>query len=972
MKMNSKILWFFTLAAFAGSLFGSPGKGLLGNIRKNARSAAASNAPAAPVTGESGEAFASAAEEKTDEEAQVALKFRDASLDLVLKVYGRLVGRTVLKDPGVPNNVTITLESLAGQVLTEADQIEALRVALEMNGVHLEDYGDNFLRAVARKNARKEGIPLYMNPEDMNPDGRLRDSGNVVSVMIPFKNISAKDEAEKALEGFKTDSGLLQVFERTNSILVTDTQQNINRMLQIAQAIDIATPVLETVFVRQIKNASASEIQTALQKIVDDAMKYQEKDGKTQQTAANQKGSATPATPARSLLKSPAGANTPAAPATLESIVSSISDADRGMIRGRVLIVPDERSNKLIIVTSKANMDFFDKVIEALDVETTPDVKVEVIRLKYANAEDVSDMINDLIGNSASSKNSTSGSKNQNSKAGTSSNVTQNRTTPAKPQTPANQRSGESKAGELSKDNVTVLADKRINGLVVMARTEDMPTLHQIIESMDVRLSQVLIETVIIEISLTDGVESGMDWVNLKSGATTVNKTSSSGQTYYNYYDGKGNSLELADVGSSFTKTSSTGEETTWTRGSAVTEAARGVVNSVAAGGAYFLGGGAGGGKNAAYAIENVVTNLTANGLNYVFKSKKLNLGAILHAVKTDSHSKYIASPVVMTVDNKEATIEATEMRYLFKGYQYSGSTYSGSPVKDYEQKELGITVKVTPKINPNGTVMLTVEEEYSQQGNDQEVDGEMQATTVTRKMSADVVLENQQSVIFGGLTQTLNKESESGIPFLKDIPWIGKWLFSSTSQSETRSELLVFMTPYVLDDAEAAQAEALRRKNALSDARPWDDHGWSASALADPIAKKEVMRRLKEEAKKQDEDREAKLTAEKWKMDRARALEKMDAKERQFWIDAHREELDKEAKEKFDADMKEQADLKLLAEHIKAERMAKAEAKLEESEAAYKAESEHAKIEAAKSAEVEVVKPAELEAEEKQEEKAE
>ena len=214
--------------------------------------------------------------------------------------------------------------------------------------------------------------------------------------------------------------------------------------------------------------------------------------------------------------------------------------------------------------------------------------------------------------------------------------------------------------------------------------------------------------------------------------------------------------------------------------------------------------------------------------------------------------------------------------------------------------------------------------------------------------MSADAVLENNMTVIFGGLTQTTTKESESGIPILKDIPWIGKWLFSSTTHEEARSELLVFMTPYVLDDAEAAQVEALRRKNAISDARPWDDHG---SALADPVSKSEMMRRLKDEAKKQDEERKTKLAIEKWKMDRAKALEKMDADERKFWLDAHREELEKEEKAKFDAEVKVQEDLQALAAKIKAERMEKANAKIQENAKALEAENEHGRLEAEKKA---------------------
>ena len=871
-------------------------------------------------------------------------------LDAVFEFYGKLIDRTVLKDPNVPN-VTIDLQSKVGQKLSKEEQIEAIEVVLEMNGVHIEKYGETekFVRAVARKDATKEGIPLFFDPED--PELKSMADGKVVSVMISFKNISAGEEAQKALEGFKSNNGLLQVFERTNSILVTDTKQNIARMLKIAKSIDIASPVQENVFVRQIKNASAADVQAALQKIVEDAQKYQEKDGKAQQNAQNAANRHN--APSPTLLRRPGQPAPAPTPTSLESIIAAVSDADRGMIRGRVLIVPDERSNKLIIVTNDSNMKFFDKVIEALDVETTPDTVVKVYRLKYANSEDVSDMINDLIGNSSSSKNSKT-SNNPTSRIGNSGNLTRNTPTVAQPKSSVNKRSGEAKAGELSKDNTTVLSDKRINGLVVMTDKELVPTIESIIESMDVRLSQVLIETVIIEVGLGDGLETGLDWISRGKAATTTTAQDRFGRNLAYVKDKNGNLISATEPEDStqqyIEEKYGEGFEISDVLATAASTVRDGFVN-VFSGGAYSMGGGSFGGTSAMTAMSNMVTNFVNNGFNAVFKSDKLNIGAILHAVKTDSRSKYIASPIIMTVDNKEATIEATEMRYLFKGYQYSGSTYSGSPVKDYEQKDLGIKIKVTPKINPNGTVMLTVEEEYSQEGAGQMVDGESQATTVTRKMSADAVLENNMTVIFGGLTQTTTKESESGIPILKDIPWIGKWLFSSTTHEEARSELLVFMTPYVLDDAEAAQVEALRRKNAISDARPWDDHGWSPSALADPVSKSEMMRRLKDEAKKQDEERKTKLAIEKWKMDRAKALEKMDADERKFWLDAHREELEKEEKAKFDAEVKVQEDLQALAAKIKAERMEKANAKIQENAKALEAENEHGRLEAEKKA---------------------
>ena len=811
----------------------SPASRLLG--RRPTQNAGQPQPPAAgaarPASGAARPAAADPGEVTMSGETSV-MNMDGAALELVLKIYGELVKKTIIVDPAVQGtlNNTIKFKSAPGQSLTDEERIFAYETILEMNQIHLEPYGESFIRALPRKDVRKEGIPLIIDP-----DAKLGESGRVVSMMINFKNI-ATDEAQKVLEGLKSNSGVLLVFERTNSILVTDTEQNINRMLEIARMVDVATPVTENVFVRQVKNASANDIKTALEAIVQESQKELEKNGKQVPAAAQQ-----PSTPSRlpSLLRRPGQQQQqqPAAPVNNESLVMSVSDADRGMIRGKVLILADERSNKLIIVTSKSNMDFFDKVIEQLDVETTPDTVVKVYRLKYAECEDVSDMINDLIGNAPSSKSSGKSNQNQNAKQGTGGNITRN--TPATAAKSANQRTGEAKTGELSKENTTVLADKRINGIVVMTNKELVPVIEQIIESMDIKLSQVLIETVIIEVSLNDDLKTGIDWVH------GMHRKGS----YYRQAIGGG--------GGSATPTAS------GTAGSTLIDGASTTLPTIFAPG-------------------------TA-GLSYALFSEKLDLSAVISASKSDTHSKYIASPIVMTVDNKEATIDATENRQFLTGWTAQSSGYSGGgqPTPNYSAKDIGLKLKITPKINPNGTVMLTVEEEYSQfMENAQsmlipqtDASGRINYNSgnvdlaIERKMSADILLENMQSVVLGGLTETKVEESDVGIPILKDIPWVGRWLFGKTVQGENRKELLVFLTPYVLDDSQAAQAEAARRKSVMSDATPWDDHGWSASKLADPVSKKEQLRRVKQEAAKQDEEREARKAIEQWKLERAKKL---------------------------------------------------------------------------------------------------
>ncbi len=794
------------------------------------------------------------------------LNWDAAPVDIVLQAYAESINKIVLKDPGLPS-ANITLKARDGQQLTLDEYLEAIEVVLEMNGVHLEPYGEKFIRAIPRSKARKEGIPLILDP-----DTELRESGKVVSMMIPFKNI-AVTEAQKLFEGLKSDTGILLVFERTNSILVTDTEQNINRMIEIAKTVDVASPVLENVFVRQIKYASVTDVKTILENIVKESQAAQEKEnGKGATTAANQNASRFQGPPDRRTLgnrRNEQQQQQPQTP-TNESLVMSVSDADRGMIRGKVIMMSDERSNKLIVITQQANMDFFDKIIEQMDVETTPDVKVEVVRLKYADAEEVSDMINDLIGNAASSKSNTKNNTNQNAQRGTSANVTSGTSRGA---ANAANRTSESKAGELNKDNVVVLADKRINGLVIMARTQDMPVLHQIIEAMDVKLNQVLIETVIIEVGLTDEIKTGIDWVSQLNERNAISGGGGSTSTYA-------------------------------------------PLEAVAASG-----------------VDGTTGIPISSGLNYAGLNKKLNLGMVVEASKSDNRTKYIASPIIMTVDNKEAVIEATQMRYMLTGFTSSGTSYSTIAVPNYEQKQIGITIKTTPKINPNGTVMLTVEEEYSQLGEGQTIQtngglgsgtGNNTATalmdvnvdtTVTRKMSADISLEDGQSVVIGGLTETKKAVKETGIPVLKDIPWIGRYLFGSTQDTEERKELLVFMTPYVLKDAEDAKAEAARRKGALSDARPWDDNGWSKSVLADPVSAKEKLRRQTDEWQKEDEERATALALEQAKLDRVVELEKKALEENKMTREEAEERIERLNRiEQEKAELRAEADLEARA----------------------------------------------------------
>jgi type II secretion system protein D len=713
--------------------------------------------------------------------AMPALKFAEGTpVELYLKTYVEVTGQTLLIAPDVNLKATPPpLNSNPSAKLTQAQYLEAIERLLNMNKIVLIPIDDIFLRVENSQTVMKRAFPIGFGEV---PEGGHLPKGQFVSQMIRLKYVSV-DDAFKAIEGFKRDDGQITLFKDLQSILLLDSAENVNRMLEIIAFIDIELPIRDKVFYRKIDFAKASDIKNRLDAFVAESQKQIQ--GKE---SLQTKTSGSPGIEVRrpmpilppGVTRRPGNTPVPEAPATPnEVIATALSDAERGMIRGRVNIVADERSNQLIIITSQENMKFFDDLIAILDVTIAPNFDVEVVRLEHANAEDVAKMINDLIGNVSKKDEApkTPGAPTGDPKTLTLAEAVQSRM--ARAETAAGE-TGTSKVGELNKDNIKVLPDKRINGIIIMASKGDLKVIKGLINSMDIQLSQVLIETVVLEVSLGDDIEAGIDWVKEVKGKTGT----------------KG-----------------------WLVGGAGDTAALNLINSVA-------------------------TNLIQSGIAYYTKINKLDLDLVIKAASTDSKTKVLASPVIQTMDNKEATIKATELVYLFNGKKAVSVNTTTAYEDDFVQKEIGITVTVTPRINAKGNVMMTVKQMFQDRGADQKVNASTYATTTTREINADVIVNSGQTIILGGLVKKTISTGKSGIPFLCDIPYLG-WIFGNQYSKEKRSELLVFMTPHVFATQAEAAEEARRRREALGRSADglWTQ-GWSESPLAEPEPVEDVLRR--------------------------------------------------------------------------------------------------------------------------------
>ncbi|MBQ9694290.1 MAG: hypothetical protein IJV69_05980 [Kiritimatiellae bacterium] len=780
------------------------------------------------------------------------LKFDNAPAELFLQIYSQVTHRTLLTSPDVPK-VTMSLRSTDEENWTDDEYIQAIEQQLQLNGIGLIPVGERFALVVPFKSISQQGIETYL---EIPPAGRHPEEGRIVRQILTPKNVSA-EEAQKVIEGFKRPDGQIQYLERTNSLLITDTQENVNRMIEILTFIDKPLPVLEEVQVYPIRYAKAADVKKALEEFVEASREEDEKSKKS--TAAPRIGNSVSGGMQRgvSINRQLPGVTRPGTPAETPATVSDalVNDADRGMIRGKVQIMADERSNQLIIVTRPSNMAFFERIIKVLDIETAPEIAVEIIRLKYAQAETkdsnkgVADLLNDLI-DSTSSKKEDADNRNTSTQASKSNLTNKQESTPT-PQTSLSS-SSKSKLGELRKENIKILADSRINAVMVMASPGDLAAIKEIIAEMDVPVAQVLIETVVLSVGLSDEISTGVQWVKRVSG----------GNKYADSYGGGG------------------------------------------------MPDGAGASPQNLF---NLTTNVTAaigaisGGSQYYGTIDKLNLDFLIRATESDSRTKVLTSPILMTQDNKEATLENTELAYLYNGMKYMGSSYSGSDYQpDIKQEEIGLTITVTPRINPDGTVVLEFEETFQNLGTPQEVPGSgvdgassRWPSPVTRKLSGSISVNNGQTVILGGLVTQSKTESEGGIPILKNIPFIGKYLFGYTSFEDTRDELLVFLTPYVFEDSSAAQEEARRRKDYLDATGVWNK-GWSKSDLADMTDEEDMLRRENNKRKYETKQLEAKQKRSEAQRAHDRKVEKM----LQDSIRRKREQLEEERAELSDGEV--------------------------------------------------------------------
>jgi general secretion pathway protein D len=199
-------------------------------------------------------------------------------------------------------------------------------------------------------------------------------------------------------------------------------------------------------------------------------------------------------------------------------------------------------------------------------------------------------------------------------------------------------------------------------------------------------------------------------------------------------------------------------------------------------------------------------------GFAYGLYNPASDLVGLLHLLAEDTEFNLLSSPNILAIDNQEATIEVgQDVPTVTQTVNNTNS--NGNVTNTIQYRKTGILLTVKPQINSQGLVKLTINQEVSQAIKNK-VSGIDSPTFLQRKANTSLVVQDGQTVVIGGLIQDKVDDSDSGIPFLKDIPFLG-YLFGGKKKENEKVELMIAITPKVVEDSNAAQVmtnEFLRR----------------------------------------------------------------------------------------------------------------------------------------------------------------
>jgi len=441
-------------------------------------------------------------------------------------------------------------------------------------------------------------------------------------------------------------------------------------------------------------------------------------------------------------------------------------------------VIVDGRSNSLIVRSpNPARMASLRALVAKLDVApqgAAASGNIWVIHLKNADATKLATVLRAAFGAAGGGGGGGGGSSSGGSSTPTSiaganpagaAGTANTSSAAAAPITPS---AGPSTGGFIQ-------ADPSTNSLIITAPEPLYRQVRSMIDQLDERRAQVYIESLIVEVTGDNAADFGFQWQGLIASSSQNNALV--GGTNFGT---TGNLLALtaAQLGGGTSATPTTGS-----------------------------GSGIGGAAAAA--------GLIGEGLNIALLHNfygTIGLAAIARILQSQTNTNIASTPNLVTLDNEEAKIVVGSNVPFVTGQFTNTGVATTSPFQTIERKDVGITLRIRPQIGENGTIRMTIFQEASSLSQ-QVAPGTSNAGPSTNKRSieSNVVVDDGQIIVLGGLIEDRYTDNKTKVPLLGDIPYLGA-LFRSESRTKTRTNLMVFLRPVVMRDAETTNRISLER----------------------------------------------------------------------------------------------------------------------------------------------------------------
>ncbi len=422
-----------------------------------------------------------------------------------------------------------------------------------------------------------------------------------------------------------------------------------------------------------------------------------------------------------------------ASSAEIVRVVNSLSSAQGADAAGAARIVADERTNSIIVSGEQSQRLRLRTLIAYLDTPLEAGGDTQVRYLRYADAEKLAAKLKEQSGAAVAAAGGAAAAQ------------------------------AAAAPGGVDK-SVTIWAEPETNALVITAPPKTMRSLMSVVDRLDVRRKQVVIEAMLVEVSNDASRDLGVNWV----------------------VDGSGDNFLVGLFNQTIAGTNIAG----------IAQAIQDP-DSIQAGdlpGGFTIGGG----------------RVQDSGTNFA---------AILRALASNGDTNVVSMPSVITLDNEEAQIKvAQEVPFLTGSFTNTGGQGGAvNPFQTIERKEVGNILKITPQITDEDTILLKIEQEASGIAAAADQTSSTDLITNKRTITTRVLVDDGGMLVLGGLIEDRLTESESRVPLLGKIPVIGA-LFRVRSTQKTKTNLMVFIRPRVLRTAEQAALETNTKYNYFRD----------------------------------------------------------------------------------------------------------------------------------------------------------